>query len=258
MQHPFFAPGPMPRIFGHRGFVAVDRAAAGVLENSREAIAAAVAEGAEYVETDCHLTADGEVVLFHDSTLARTLGDPRRVSAVTRGELDRLMAGRGGLLTLAGALAEFPDTRFNIDVKSAEVAFPAGSIIGAQAPSRVLIGSFSDRARLEAVAAAHAAGGRPATGAGQAAIVRVLAAVATRSRRLIDRALAGIDALQIPERQGPVPVLTERLLGEAHARGVEVHMWTVNDPHRMRELAARGIDGIITDRTDLAVEALRS
>ena len=42
-----------------------------------------------------------------------------------------------------------------------------------------------------------------------------------------------------------------------HAAGVEVHFWVVNDPIRMRELVARGADGIITDRADLARDALR-
>lgn len=248
----------MPRIFGHRGFVSEAQAAAGVVENSREAVASAIDAGATYVETDCQLTRDGRVVLFHDPTLSRTLGDTRRTETVSFAELAALMADRGGLLTLEDALEEFPDARFNVDVKSEAVAEPAGAIIGALGPDRVLIGSFSDDLRLRSLDAAAAAGGRPATGAGQRAIVRILAAVAVRSPGKIDREFAGIDALQVPERQGPVRVLSDRLLLEAHSRGVEVHVWTVNDPDRMRELAARGVDGIITDRTDLAVRALRA
>lgn len=51
-------------------------------------------------------------------------------------------------------------------------------------------------------------------------------------------------------------MLTRRLIDAAHRRGVEVHVWTVNEPQRMRALVAMGVDGIITDRADLAVEAL--
>lgn len=257
MLHPFFAEGPKPRIFGHRGYVSESSAAQGVAENSRAAIAAALDAGADLIESDCQLAADGTVVLFHDSTLQRTLGDSRRISSVSRAELASLMADRGGLLTLEEALSEFPGTRFNIDMKSAEVATPAGALIGALGPERVLVGSFSDRLRLEALAAAEAAGGRPATGAGQTATVKVLAAVATRSASLLDRAFAGLDALQIPVRQGPFRVLSPGLLRAAHARGVEVHIWTVNEAGQMRELVEFGVDGIITDRTDLAVAALR-
>ncbi|KAM9863724.1 glycerophosphodiester phosphodiesterase family protein [Leucobacter sp. BZR 635] len=259
MTHPFFGEGRKPRIFGHRGFVSPEREAAGIVENSREAIAAAFAAGAEIVESDCQLTSDGRVVLFHDATLTRVLGDTRRTATVSHAELAELMAPHGGLIALDETLTEFPEGKFNIDMKAAAVAEPGGAVIGALAPQRVLIGSFSDTYRLRAVAAATAAaGGRviPATGAGQRAIVQVLAAVTTRSRALMDRAFAGIDAVQVPERQGPVRVVTRALVREAHARGVEVHVWTVNDPDKMRELVEFGVDGIITDRTDLAVSAL--
>ena len=72
-------------------------------------------------------------------------------------------------------------------------------------------------------------------------------------RVAIARAFAGLDALQIPERQGPIRVLSPRIIAAAHRHGVEVHVWTVNDPVRMRELVNLGVDGIITDRTDLAI-----
>lgn len=260
MTHPFFVEGRKPRVFGHRGFISSEHEAAGIVENSREAIAAAFTAGAEIVESDCQLTSDGRVVLFHDPTLTRVLGDTRRTATVSHAELAELMAPHGGLITLDEALTEFPEGKFNIDMKAAAVAEPGGAVIGALAPQRVLISSFSDSYRLRAVAAATAAGGgtvRPATGAGQRGIVQVLAAVTTRSRALIDRAFAGIDAVQVPEYQGPVRVLTGALLREAHTRGVEVHVWTVNDPGKMRELLAFGVDGIITDRADLAVEVVR-
>lgn len=257
MLHPFFAEGQTPRIFGHRGYVSAANAERGIAENSRAALAAAVDAGADYVESDCQLTADGEVVLFHDSTLERTLGDARRISTVTHAQLAELMADRGGLITLAEALSELPSIRLNVDMKSPEVATPAGTLVGSLAPDRVLISSFSDRLRLEALAAAETAGGRPAAGAGQSAIVKILAAVAMRSSALLDRAFAGIDALQIPVKQGPVKVLSPGLLRAAHERGVEVHVWTVNEAAQMRELVELGVDGIITDRTDLAVAALR-
>lgn len=68
--------------------------------------------------------------------------------------------------------------------------------------------------------------------------------------------LRDIDALQIPERQGPLTVLTPALLRAAHARGVEVHVWTVNDAAEMNRLIALGVDGIVSDRADLALDTL--
>ena len=64
------------------------------------------------------------------------------------------------------------------------------------------------------------------------------------------RALAGIDALQVPERQGRLRIVTPRLIAAAHRHDVEVHVWTVNDPADMRRLVAMGVDGIVTDRAD--------
>lgn len=255
--HPFFD-SPRPRVLAHRGLVTTDAAANGVVENSFAAVAAAHAAGAEIVESDCHLTADGVVVLFHDDDLVRVTGDPRRVSEVTEFELSTLMADRGGLITLTQALDSFPDLRFNLDAKAPDVAGPLGRTIAGHA-RRVLVASFSDDRRRDALDAAARAGADilPATSAGSETVLRLLVALAVRSRRLTRRALAGIDALQIPERRGRLRIVTPRLIAAAHALGVEVHVWTVNDPDEMRRLVAMGVDGIVTDRADLALAALR-
>lgn len=258
MTHPYLAGSASPRVLAHRGFVPEALASAGTVENSLAALAAAVRAGAEYLETDCHLTSDGEVVLCHDAGLDRVFGDPRPVAAVARRELAALMADRGGLLTLDQALEEFPRARFNIDVKAAAAAEAVGRAVAPHA-DRVLLTSFSDAYRVRALRAAAEIRGarRPATSPGRTRLAGVLAAVATRSRPFVDRALSGIDALQLPERQGPLRVLSRRLLDEAARLGVEVHVWTVNDPVRMRELVRLGVSGVITDRTDLALDALR-
>src|SRR5690606_34930409 len=96
MTHPWFTASASPRVLAHRGFVPPD--AEGIVENTAAAFGAAHAAGAVYVESDCHLTADGEVVLFHDEDLRRVAGDPRAVAAVTFRELEQVMSTRGGLL----------------------------------------------------------------------------------------------------------------------------------------------------------------
>ncbi|GAA1465696.1 glycerophosphoryl diester phosphodiesterase [Microbacterium thalassium] len=240
-------------MLAHRGFVSDEDAANGVAENSFLAVAAAHAAGVEYIESDCHLTVDGEVVLFHDDDLARVAGDPRRVAEVTARELDELMADRGGLITLTQALESFPASRFNLDVKAPDAADSVGRLVAAHA-DRVLLTSFSDARRHAALAAAARVGGaRPATSAGSATITRLLAAVTLRSRSLASRVLAGVDALQIPERQGRIRVLSPRLIDLAHSCGVEVHVWTVNAAEDMRRLLDSGVDGIVTDRADVAL-----
>ena len=254
MTHPWFA-GRTPRILAHRGFVPPD--ADGIAENSFAAIAAAHAAGAGYIESDCHVTADGHVVLLHDADLSRVVGDPRPVAQVTLAELERLMSGIGGLITLRQALEGFPDVRFNLDVKTEAAAVPVGRAVAPHA-ERVLLASFSDARRRAALDAAdHFGGGiRPATSAGTATIARVLTAVRARTPWMVRRALTGIDALQIPERRGPVHVLTPRLIDAAHRCGVEVHVWTINDPLHMARLVELGVDGLVTDRTDLALRTV--
>ncbi len=260
MPHPYLSGTPRPRVLAHRGLVTPEAAARGVVENSRAAMQAAAEAGADHLESDCRLTRDGEVVLFHDAELVRVLGDERRVAEATRGELAELMADRGGLLTLGEALEAFPRARFNLDVKAAEAAEPMGRIVAPHA-ERVLLTSFSERFRIAALRAAEAAGGtagRPATAPGRAALIRILLATAVGARRRTAGLLAGFDALQIPERQGAIRVLSRRLLEAAHRAGVEVHVWTVNDPERMRGLVRFGVDGVVTDRADLALDVLEA
>ncbi|MDQ1128471.1 glycerophosphodiester phosphodiesterase family protein [Microbacterium sp. SORGH_AS_0888] len=257
MAHPYLERTPRPRVLAHRGLVGASERESGVVENSFAALAAAHAAGVHYIESDCHLTRDGVVVLFHDEDLRRVTGDPRRLRDVDLRELERIMSGRGGLVTLAQALEAFPETRFNVDVKAADAALPAGRLV-APVAERVLLTSFSDARRRAALAAAAVGRPemRPATSAGSRTIVRLLAAVAVGSAAAVRRALRGVDAVQVPERQGAVRILTPRFVRLVHAADVEVHVWTVNDPDDMRRLVDAGVDGIVTDRADLALDVL--
>lgn len=235
----------------------------GLLENTRAAFTSAQTLGADVFETDTQLTRDGVPVLFHDADLRRVLGDERRVDQVDLVELRSMLRRRGGLLTLEEALTDFPDARFNIDIKSLAVARPAGAVIG-RFWDRCLVAGFDDRARRLAIAVAReqmpsATTALPATSPGEAGVMRaVLAAKLPRlARRARCQAFAHITALQIPERHGRIPVLSRGLVRAAHEHGVEVHVWTVNEPETMRRLVDLGVDGIVTDRLDIAIDTFR-
>lgn len=257
MTHPYFEKTRHPRVLAHRGLITATGEDSGVWENSAAAFAAAHAAGAEYIETDCQVTSDGDVVLFHDATLERLTGDARAIRDVRTRDLASILADHGGLLTVSEALEAFPRTRFNIDVKRMEAAAPIGPML-VDHTHRVLVTSFSDAHRRAAVAAALRAGAdiRPATSGGSRTIAAVRALSALRLSPA--RALRDIDALQIPERHGAVRVLTASLIRAAHRLGVEVHVWTVNDGTTMTRLMAMGVDGVVTDRADLALSVLSS
>lgn len=255
MTHPYFSKTRHPRVLAHRGLITAAGEDSGVWENSAAALAAAHAAGVDYIETDCQVTADGDVVLFHDTTLTRLIGDSRRVQDVRTRELRTLFSDHGGLLTVSEALASFPDVRFNIDVKTAAAVEPLGPIL-VDHTHRVLLTSFSDANRRAALASVLRAGAalRPATSGGSRTIASLRGASALHLSPA--RLLREIDALQIPERYGALKVLTPALLRAAHRHGVEVHVWTVNDPEDMRRLVGLGADGIVSDRADLALKTL--
>lgn len=267
MTHPFLTRGGLPRVFAHRGLVGQMPDGSQMADNTRMSIAAAQAIGVRYLEIDVHLTNDGVVVICHDDDLLRIAGDPRNVAELSFAEFEALLANRGGLISLRDALEAFPDMQFNVDIKSEAAAVPAGEIAG-EFCDRVLLTSFSDSRRLAALAAAarvaraarEAGGGQesaaPASSPGYGGILRIVLATRFGTKRAQAKALTGFDALQIPVKQGPVRVVTPKLIAAAHRAGVEVHVWTINDPADMRELVALGVDGIITDRADLAIETL--
>jgi glycerophosphoryl diester phosphodiesterase len=233
--------GPVPRILAHRG-LALD-----VPQNSIDAFRAAVAAGATHLETDVRASADGAAVLVHDPALP----DGRAVADLPLAEL---RAALPHLATLAEALAALPDARFNLDVKHQDAVVPTGAAIAATAGSqRVLLTSFSRRRRRAVLRLVPTA----ATSASSDGVAGVIAGLRLRTPALTRAALHGVQAVQIPERALRTDLAAPWSIAAMHAAGAEVHFWVVNDPVRMRELVARGADGIVTDRADLARDALR-
>ncbi|UOE45083.1 glycerophosphodiester phosphodiesterase [Agromyces larvae] len=242
----YLSPGT-PRVLAHRG-LAVE-----VPENTLAAFDAAVRTGVHYVETDVHLSRDGVAIVSHDPTLERVAGREDRVSDLTSAELAAIDLGAGaGFPTLADALAAFPETRFNIDVKTeAAVEATADTVRAADAVDRVLLTSFADRRRRRLAALLPGV----ATSVGSAGVVRAI--LAGRFGAAAMRwAARGAVALQVPERAGRLRIVSPALVRAAHAAGVEVHVWTVNEPDDMRRLLALGVDGLVTDRCDLALAVI--
>lgn len=241
----YFLSPARPRLFAHRGL------ATEAPENTLLAFAAAIGIGATYIETDVHASADGLAVIAHDPDLRRVAGRDVRVSQLTARELARVDLGLGqGFPTLADALDAFPETRFNIDVKSrAAVAPTVAAITAAGASDRVLVSSFDERRR---VAALRGLPGVVSSASARRFVFALLGGKVGFSPA-VRGALRGLVAVQVPEKALGLRVTTRRSIESLHRAGVEIHVWTVNDPRRMRELLELGVDGLVTDRIDLAL-----
>ncbi|MEJ7831430.1 MAG: glycerophosphodiester phosphodiesterase [Nocardioides sp.] len=218
------------------------------LENTLAAFEHAVALGYDYLETDVHVTRDGVLLAFHDTVLDRVTDSRGEIAGLAYAEVrSALIGGREEVPTLSTLFDCFPNARFNIDIKSEGAVRALADFINARGDwDRVLVGSFSRR-RLGDFR--RLTGGRVPT---SATPVEAVLFLVLPSGRLADRLTGGrVAALQLPHRRGPVTVVTDRLVRRAHAAGKHVHVWTVDDPEDMRELLDLGVDGLMTDRTDL-------
>ncbi|MDP9794534.1 glycerophosphoryl diester phosphodiesterase [Catenuloplanes nepalensis] len=242
MDHPYpYLDAPVPIAFAHRG------GAADGVENTAEAFGNAIRLGYRYVETDVHATADGVPVVFHDPDLRRLTGRPERVSQLTWADLASVrVAGAAAVPRLDEILDAWPQVRFNIDVKADGGEEPTIRVIeSVVAQDRVLLASFSD-ARLDRIRAI--AGPRIATSMGMRAVAKLrVASLAGRPVKLPESVVAA----QVPVRYGRLPVVDARFVRAAHAQGLQVHVWTVDDPAQMHALLDLGVDGIMTDRLDV-------
>jgi len=235
-------------VLAHRG-LAIDAP-----ENTLLAFAKALAVGATHLETDVHASADGVAILSHDPDLFRLTGRHVRIEQLTAAELARIDLGESQTFaTLAAALDAFPDARFNIDIKAAAAAVPTiEAVRAAHAEHRVLIGSFSKARRLAVV---RKLPGVVTSVSSRGAVIATWAA-AVGLPALTRRALRGVQAVQLPERVLGAPTTSARAIAAYHSAGVEVHIWTINDPGQMNRLLDAGVDGIVSDRADLALAAI--
>ena len=250
---PAYLDSPRPLAFAHRGG-AYHPDIEG-LENTLAAFAHAVDLGYTYLETDVHVTRDGVLLAFHDTVLDRVTDRTGSIAESTYADVQQaLIGGAEPVPTLAQLFDAFPRARFNIDLKSeGSVEALATFIEEREAWDRVLIGSFSPR-RMEAFR--RRTRGRVATSAHPLEVVAFVLSPSARLARLLTGGKPV--ALQIPHRRGRFVVASRGLVRRAHAADVQVHVWTIDDPIEMNSLLDRGVDGIMTDRTDILRDVLRA
>ncbi len=244
-DHPYLQPGFVA--MAHRGGALLPGNEG--VENTVAAFRRAVNLGYRFLETDVHLSSDRRLVAIHDPVLDRVSDGHGQVSDHTWEELTHIrIGGREPIPSLDELLEEFPDSYFNIDLKVDEAPpVLARALAAHRAEGRVCVASFSD-ARLRWFR--DLTRGRVLTAGGRSAIAWTVA-VPFLAKHLNTPGRV----LQVPvsHRIGlvDVPIVTERMLATAHAAGLRVHVWTINDPAEMRRLIDLGVDGIISDAIDV-------
>ena len=252
MKTEFFA-NPKPRIFAHRG------ASGEAPENTLSAFRLALERGMPYAELDVHSSRDGHIMVIHDAELERTTNGKGRVYDYILEELKRLDAGyqfspdegkthpfRGAgvaLSTLEEVLTACPGMKFVIEIKQTEPPIEEEVIAVVRKCKRekeVVLASEHDsvlpqvRRLAPDLATSFSAG---------------------EVREFIEWVYGGqpqdylppASALQIPPEYQGIPLVTEETVAKAHALGVEIHVWTINDPLEMERLLNLGVDGIMSD-----------
>ena len=240
-----FLDWPGPLAFAHRG------GASEVPENTMPAFEHAVRLGYRYLETDAHVTADGVLIAFHDDRLDRVTDRTGVIAELPWSEVrEARVDGREPIPLLEDLLTAWPDVRINIDPKQDAASAPlAAALLRTGTVDRVCVGAFSDK-RI-----AHV---RELTGPGLCTSMgpREVARLVSTSRSLPGGAGVTSPCAQVPTHQGRLPLVTERFVAAAHHRGVQVHVWTIDDPDEMARLLDLGVDGIMTDRPQVLKDLL--
>jgi glycerophosphoryl diester phosphodiesterase len=245
-------------VFAHRGGARL------APENTMAAFENGVGLGSDGLECDVHLSRDGIPVVIHDKTLDRTTASTGPVNAFTAEELSRVDAGyrfvavdgstpfrgRGiGVPALEDVLRTFTGVRVIIEMKQGDPAL-ARAVVAVirktRALDRVCVGSFHRRG-LDVVRADEPA---VATSASEDEARWTLYRSWCRWPLASPRPYC---AFQVPERAGRLRVVSPPFVAQAHRDGARVDVWVVDAAAAVTRLLSWDVDGVITDRPDVAI-----
>jgi glycerophosphoryl diester phosphodiesterase len=220
-------------IVGHRG------ASGENPENTLISFDRALEQGADALELDVRITADGVPVVIHDATVDRTTSGSGSVSAHPLDLLRSLDAGQGQRVPLLSEVLErYAETPLIIEIKEEAAAIPTlDALTRAGAAGRVIVGSFV-HAALQAF---------PPVAFHRSASRRETTAFWLASRLRFSFRARTFRAFAVPERHGRLTVVDAHFMRAARKGAIPVHVWTVDDPQDARRLRALGVAGIITN-----------
>jgi glycerophosphoryl diester phosphodiesterase len=255
------SPRNRPLVYAHRGGAALRP------ENTIAAFDNGLSLGADGLELDVHLSRDGVVVVHHDATLDRTTSARGPLAALTAQELAGVDAGhwfrgdgtfpyrgRGfGIPRLREVLVRYPGVPIIIELKVNDPQLAEGAVEdvrAAGAVERVSFGSFGWRV-LNAVRTRE-----PGISTGASREEARWALYRSWIRWPLRR--PAYREFQVPERSGSTTIVSRRFIEHAHRASLPVKVWTVDDAADIRRLMEWGVDGIISDRPDVAVGVVKS
>tara|TARA_Y100000768_G_scaffold102224_1_gene74687 strand:- start:3770 stop:4513 length:744 start_codon:yes stop_codon:yes gene_type:complete len=220
-------------------------------ENTIESFDYSIKIGSSYIETDVQLSSNGIPYIFHDDDLERLFHRNINFNSLHSSEIDKLMLfEKYKIPTLESTLNRFPNTFFQIDLKTDEVVLPALEIIKkTNSFDRICIASFSSK-RLKKVRELYP---QICLSMGPNEVMKLLLA----SYGLYRKKVPG-NCLQIPIYQYGIKLVTKRFIQFIHSIGLKIHVWTINDEETMLKLIDLGVDGIITDRPKILKNIISS
>jgi len=230
-------------VIAHRG------SSAAAPENTLAAFRLAIEQGADAVELDVQESADGEVLVVHDSDLMKVAGDARKIWEATAAELRAIDIG-------SHAGPQFAAERVPTLAEALAVCKGRAQVI-------VELKSYGhDQELEEKVAAIVEAAGMEAD-CSYMSLDHYMVGAMKRLRPkwrvgvLASKALGDLTSLDADFLAVEARMATPRFVRRAHRAGQDVYVWTVNDPAWMLTAMSRGVDGLITDRPDVARVVVR-
>lgn len=234
--------------FAHRG------GAGDHPENTMPAFEAAIRLGYRYLETDVHATRDGVLLAFHDDRLDRVTDRQGYIAELDYAEVAKARVdGLHPIPRFDELLAAWPDIRINVDPKADKSVLPLVEMLnGMKAVGRVCVTSFSGR-RTRYIR--EALGSGLCTGLGPVGTIRLrLSSWSGPLKGAWGSFSEG--CAQIPVVQNGITLVDRALVDRAHEAGLQVHVWTIDDPDEMKRLVDLGVDGLMTDQPAVLKQVL--
>ena len=263
-------PVPHHPVFDHQGvLVLAHRGGRGLWpENTLYAFRHARDMGVDVLDMDVHYLKDGHFAVIHDDILQHTTNGKGNVTDFNLAELQKLDAGfrwsadngrsfpyRDKGITIPAleeVFKEFPGYRMNIEIKQSRPGVPGklcALIRQYKMDARVVIASFSDDVMQEFREVCPGVATAAATGEARLFVILNLLHLG----RLYH---PQTETMQMPGYLGDHVLVDHRFVDTAHAHGLEVYAWTIDDPGQMKIMITSGVDGIITDYPDRLLKLL--